>query len=256
MIVIDCRDSRDCRGCRGCQTRPSQARPGQAVGCLPLALVLCCKERRQASSRGPPSGCGMWASGRVDEAQWIRRRASSRQVDGVDCVDAQVHAKVGHCVALAAFGWTKHGRAEQEQRGEGEGSTTASVYLDVVDSRKCLWLSTVHLSWWPPSNGGHMGRQAHKRPRSQQGQVQSNCANVTERWSVNVTTACSALRGGNGMGRAAAGGGVGGQQSSPGRQGRLQLPQGNRQAPTPQVQGPRRYLARTRHGRATPCDEL
>lgn len=74
-----------------------------------------------------------------------------------------------------------------------------------------------------------------------QGRYLPTCANVTERWSVNVTAVHHStlpyeeetVRAGQRQE-----GGTGDSKSSPGRQGQMQLPQGSRQAPTPWVQGP------------------
>lgn len=183
----------------------------------------------------------------MDEARWIQGRTSSRQVD---CVDAD--AREGRpqrcfgCIRLTRHGRARQGRAETragQSRTKGAKARArharplAVVRLDCRRWRRmcvCPWL----FSCCRPQK---TVRHPHGVDWCTQGRYLPTCANVTERWSVNVTAVHHStlpyeeetVRAGQRQE-----GGTGDSKSSPGRQGQMQLPQGSRQAPTPWVQGP------------------
>lgn len=93
--------------------RPGQAKLDQAKPSV-VCRSLC---RRAADTTGLPRAVGHGVDvecGRVDE------RTDEQSTGGLcGCVDAQIHAKVGHCAhCLGCIRLTKHDRAGRQGRAE------------------------------------------------------------------------------------------------------------------------------------------
>lgn len=159
-------------------------------------------------------GCG-----RVDE------RTDEQSTGGLcGCVDAQIHAKVGHCACLGCIRLTKHGMAWQ---GGAEQSRVEQGRAEQDKGAKCesrngfslpgcrRWAENVLVVHSAPlSSATANGKHPHGQAGSQEGQAQTRKVSVLALRSggrlrslqyIRPYSVYSALRGRNGKGRAAAG---------------------------------------------------